>query len=38
MSDTAFVWDDPLLLEQQLSEEERLIRDSARDYCQAQLL
>lgn len=29
-----FRWDDPLLLEDQLSEEERLIRDSARDFAQ----
>ena len=28
----ALVWDDPFLLEEQLSEEERMIRDSARDY------
>ena len=33
-----FNWEDPLLLEEQLSEEERLIRDSARDYCQDKLM
>lgn len=33
-----FAWDDPLLLEDQLSEEERMIRDAARDYCQEKLL
>ncbi|MEX0297633.1 MAG: acyl-CoA dehydrogenase [Kordiimonas sp.] len=33
-----FNWEDPLLLEDQLSEEERLIRDSARDYCQDKLM
>lgn len=33
-----FVWDDPLLLDDQLSEEERMIRDAARDYCQEKLL
>ncbi|MEL6196904.1 MAG: acyl-CoA dehydrogenase [Pseudomonadota bacterium] len=33
----AFAWDDPFLLEDQLSEEERLIRDSARAYAQEQL-
>jgi glutaryl-CoA dehydrogenase len=33
----ALVWDDPFLLEQQLSEEERMIRDSARAYCQEAL-
>jgi len=32
-----FQWDDPLLLEQELTEEERLIRDSARDYAQEKL-
>lgn len=31
---SSFRWDDPLLLEDQLSEEERLIRDSARDFAQ----
>ncbi len=34
----AFQWDDPLALEEQLSEEERLIRDTARDYCQDKLM
>ena len=34
----AFQWDDPFLLEAQLGEEERLIRDSARDYAQEKLL
>lgn len=33
----AFNWEDPFLLEQQLSEEERLIRDTARSYAQEQL-
>lgn len=33
-----FAWDDPFLLDDQLTEEERLIRDSARDYCQSKLL
>lgn len=33
-----FVWDDPLLLDDQLTEEERMIRDAARDYCQEKLL
>ncbi|WP_138380328.1 acyl-CoA dehydrogenase [Luteithermobacter gelatinilyticus] len=31
-------WDDVLLLEDSLTEEERLIRDSARDFCQEVLL
>ncbi|MDA1074358.1 MAG: acyl-CoA dehydrogenase [Proteobacteria bacterium] len=33
----AFVWDDPLDLDGLLSEEERMIRDSARDYAQDKL-
>ncbi len=32
-----FDWSDPLLLEGQLSEEERAIRDAAHDYCQDKL-
>lgn len=32
-----FNWDDPLLLVQQLTEEERQISDAARAYCQEQL-
>ncbi|MEM9028898.1 MAG: acyl-CoA dehydrogenase family protein, partial [Pseudomonadota bacterium] len=34
----AFVWDDPLLIEDQLTEDERMIRDAARDYAQGKLL
>jgi glutaryl-CoA dehydrogenase len=34
---TPFHWDDPLLLDQQLSEDERMVRDSARAYCQEKL-
>jgi glutaryl-CoA dehydrogenase len=34
----AFVWDDPFLFEDQLSEEERMIRDTARAYAQDKLL
>ncbi|MFB4204589.1 acyl-CoA dehydrogenase [Arhodomonas sp. KWT2] len=33
----AFVWDDPFLLDQQLTEEERMVREAAREYCQEQL-
>ena len=33
-----FAWDDPLLLDEQLSEDERMVRDAARDYCQEQLM
>ena len=32
-----FAWDDPLLLDQQLSEDERMVRDAARKYCQDKL-
>ena len=33
-----FQWEDPFLLEEQLSEEERFIRDTARNYAQNKLL
>src|SRR2546423_924813 len=33
-----FVWEDPLLLEEQLSEEERMVRDTAHAYAQEKLL
>ena len=33
----AFDWSDPLLFEDELTEEERLVRDTARDYAQSQL-
>ena len=33
-----FNWQDPMMLDGQLSEEERMIRDSAHDYCQEKLL
>lgn len=33
-----FNWQDPLLLESLLTEEERLIRDSAHQYCQEKLM
>lgn len=32
-----FIWEDPFLLEQQLTEEERMIRDAAHAYCQEKL-
>jgi len=32
-----FVWSDPLLLDQQLTQEERMVRDAAHDYCQGKL-
>ncbi|MGD9810758.1 MAG: acyl-CoA dehydrogenase [Sphingobium sp.] len=34
---TRFLWDDPFLLEDQLSDEERMVRDSARAYAQEKL-
>lgn len=36
-NDARFNWSDPLLLDQQLSEEERLVRDTARGYAQDKL-
>jgi glutaryl-CoA dehydrogenase len=33
-----FQWEDPFLLEDQLTEDERMVRDSARDYAQGKLL
>src|SRR5512147_3189251 len=33
----AFQWDDPLLLDQQLTDDERAVRDAAREYCQGRL-
>ena len=35
---TTFAWDDPLLLDAQLTDDERMIRDSARAYCQDKLM
>src|SRR3990172_7252179 len=33
-----FKWDDPLLIEEELTEDERLIRDTARQYAQEKLM
>jgi len=33
-----FNWEDPFLLNEQLSEDERLIRDSAHEHCQSKLM
>ncbi len=33
-----FTWEDPFLLEDQLSEEERMVRDTARDFAQDKLM
>lgn len=38
MSRTAFNWQDPLALDSLLTEEERMIRDSAHQYCQEKLM
>ena len=38
MPTSAFHWDDPFLLEQQLSADERAVRAAAAAYCQGQLL
>jgi glutaryl-CoA dehydrogenase len=37
MTEASFHWDDPLQLEQQLSSDERLVRDAAHDYAQSAL-
>jgi glutaryl-CoA dehydrogenase len=34
----SFRWDDPLLLDEQLTDDERMIRDSARQYAQGKLM
>jgi len=33
-----FAWEDPFLFDDQLTEEERQVRDAARDYCQEKLM
>jgi glutaryl-CoA dehydrogenase len=38
MSKAQFQWDDPFLMSDQLSDEERAIRDAARDYAQDNLM
>ena len=38
MARTPFAWDDPFLLDDQLSDEERLIRDSAHSFAQDRLM
>ena len=37
MAHAAFHWDDPFLLDQQLSDDERMVRDAAAAYCQDKL-
>ena len=34
----SFDWQDPMFLEHQLNDEERMIRDAAREYCQDRLM
>jgi len=34
----AFAWDDPLLLDEELEEHERMVRDTARSYAQERLM
>lgn len=38
MAKAQFCWEDPLLLDAQLSEDERMICAAARDYCQGKLM
>lgn len=35
---SAFQWDDPFLLDSQLTEDERMIKDAARAYCEDKLM
>ncbi|MDD2608813.1 MAG: acyl-CoA dehydrogenase [Giesbergeria sp.] len=37
MGRNSFQWDDPFLIDQQLSDEERMVRNAAADYCQTKL-
>lgn len=37
MAHARFQWDDPFLIEQQLTDDERAIRDAAAAYCQDRL-
>ena len=38
MAKATFVWDDPFLLDQQLTQEERMIREAAAAYCNDRLM
>src|SRR5262249_1910804 len=38
LKDAAFVWDDPLDLEGELSEDERMVRNTARGFAQSYLM
>src|SRR3982075_3257277 len=37
MARGSFHWDDPFLLDEQLTDEEKMVRDAARDYAQGRL-
>jgi glutaryl-CoA dehydrogenase len=37
-SRAAFSWEDPFLLDEELGEDERMIRDAARQYCEERLM
>jgi glutaryl-CoA dehydrogenase len=37
-AEATFRWEDPLLFDDQLTAEERAVRDAARDYCQERLM
>jgi len=37
-SSNDFEWSDPLLLDDELSQDERMVRDAARDYCRGKLV
>ena len=37
-AEAVFKWDDPLLIDEELSGEERLVRDTARDYARERLM
>ncbi|MCW9036098.1 MAG: acyl-CoA dehydrogenase family protein, partial [Rhodospirillales bacterium] len=37
-SKPSFKWDDPFFLDDQLTEDERMVRDHARDFCEDRLM
>ena len=37
MAKASFHWDDPLLLDAQLSSDEKMVRDAAREYAEGRL-
>lgn len=38
MTKATFKWQDPFLLDEQLTDEERMVRDATRDFCQERLM